>query len=49
MFSLVVSGAVQGECGEVDWLVAGVTAAGPALEEGLEQLDCLGKGQAGRG
>jgi hypothetical protein len=34
---------------EVDWLLAGLTAAGPAFEDRLEQSDCLRKGQAGRG
>jgi len=33
---------------EIDGLVAGVAAAGPALEQGLEQEDRLREGQAGR-
>jgi len=41
-------GWVQGEAVEIDWLLAGLAAAGPALEQWLEQLDCLGEGQAGR-
>ena len=39
---------VQEELDEVDRLLAGLTAAGPAFEQWLEQLDCLGEGQAGR-
>jgi hypothetical protein len=39
---------VQDQLDEIDWLLAGRAAAGPALEQRLEQLDCLGKGQAGR-
>jgi hypothetical protein len=39
---------VQQEFDEIDWLLAGLAAAGPALEQRLEQFDCLGKGQAGR-
>jgi hypothetical protein len=39
---------MEKELDEVDGLLAGGTAAGPALEQGLEQLDCLGEGQAGR-
>jgi hypothetical protein len=39
---------VQEELDEIDRLLAGLAAAGPALEEWLEQLDCLGEGQAGR-
>jgi hypothetical protein len=34
---------VQEELGEVDGLLAGLAAAGPALEQRLEQLDCLGE------
>jgi len=48
VLSFVVAGLVQEELDEVDGLLAGLTAAGPALEQRLEQLDCLGKGQAGR-
>jgi hypothetical protein len=33
---------VDGYLGGIDCLVAGGAAAGPALEEGLEQSDCLG-------
>ena len=33
---------------EVDGSLAGGAAAGPALEQWLEQSDCLGEGQAGR-
>ena len=33
---------------EVDGLLAGGAAAGPALEDWLEQEDCLWEGQAGR-
>jgi hypothetical protein len=47
--SFGLSGWVQGETVEFDWLLAGLAAAGPALEERLEQLDCLREGQAGRG
>ena len=39
---------MQGHAGQVDRLGAGGAAAGPALEDGLEQLDCLGEGQASR-
>jgi hypothetical protein len=46
-FAAVVK-AVQDEFDQVDWLLAGLTAAGPAFERWLEQLDCLGKGRAGR-
>ena len=40
---------MEGDLVEVDWLLAGLTAAGPALEDRLEQSDCLREGQAGRG
>ena len=33
---------------EIDWLLAGLAAAGPALEQWLEQEDRLREGQAGR-
>ncbi len=39
---------VDGYLSGIDRLMAGGAAAGPALEEGLEQSDCLGEGQAGR-
>ena len=39
---------MQDELDEVDRLLAGLAAAGPAIEQWLEQLNCLGKGQAGR-
>jgi hypothetical protein len=39
----------EGELVEVDWLLAGLAAAGPALEHWLEREDCLREGQAGRG
>jgi hypothetical protein len=45
----VVAVAAEWELGEVDWLLAGLTAAGPAFEDRLEQSDCLREGQAGRG
>jgi hypothetical protein len=35
--SFVVAGSVQEELDEVDWLLAGLAAAGPALEQRLEQ------------
>jgi hypothetical protein len=38
----------EGELVEVDWLLAGFAAAGPALEDRLEQSDCPGEVQAGR-
>jgi hypothetical protein len=34
---------------EIDELLAGLAAAGPAFEDRLEQEDRLRKGQAGRG
>jgi hypothetical protein len=40
---------MQGEVVEIDWSLTGLAAAGPALEEWLEQEDCLREGQAGRG
>jgi hypothetical protein len=40
---------MQGETVEIDWSLAGLAAAGPALEQWLEQVDCLREGQAGRG
>jgi hypothetical protein len=40
---------VKGESVEIDGLLAGLAAAGPALEQRLEQEDCLREGQAGRG
>jgi hypothetical protein len=39
---------MQGQVVEIDRLLTGVAAAGPALEERLEQEDCLREGQAGR-
>ncbi len=39
---LLVLWPVDGYLGGIDRLVAGGAAAGPALEEGLEQSDCLG-------
>jgi hypothetical protein len=39
---------VEEEVDEVNWLLAGLAAASPALEQWLEQEDGLGKGQAGR-
>jgi hypothetical protein len=39
---------MKAESVEIDWSLAGSAAAGPALEEWLEQEDCLGEGQAGR-
>jgi hypothetical protein len=48
VLSLVVKDPAQEELDEVNWLLAGLTAAGPAFEQWLEQVDCLGKGQAGR-
>ena len=39
---------MEEELDEVHRLTAGLAAAGPALEQWLEQEDCLGKGQAGR-
>jgi hypothetical protein len=32
---------MEGETVEIDWVLTGVTAAGPALKERLEQSDCL--------
>jgi len=46
--SLIVTGSAEEELDEVDGLVAGGAAAGPALEQRLEQFDCLGECQAGR-
>ena len=43
-----MTGSMEEELDKVDGLVAGGAAAGPALEQGLEQFDCLGKSQAGR-
>jgi hypothetical protein len=48
VLSFVVADSVQDELDRVDGLLAGLTAAGRALEQRLEQLDCLGKCQAGR-
>jgi len=42
-------GWVKGEPVEIDGVLARLAAAGPALEERLEQEDCLREGQAGRG
>jgi hypothetical protein len=39
----------QRESVEIDGLLAGLAAAGPALEQWLEQEDCLWERQAGRG
>jgi hypothetical protein len=39
---------MQAEPVEIDWSLAGLAAAGPALEERLEHVDCLREGQAGR-
>jgi hypothetical protein len=39
---------VKDQLDEVDGLLAGGAVAGPALEQWLEQLNCLGEGQAGR-
>ena len=41
--SFVVEHSVQDQLDEVDGLLAGLAAAGPALEQRLEQVDCLGK------
>jgi len=38
----------EGQVSEVDGLLAGGAAAGPAAHQWLEQENCLGKGQAGR-
>jgi hypothetical protein len=46
--SFVVEHSVQDQLDQIDGLLAGRAAAGPALEKWLEQLNCLGKGQAGR-
>jgi hypothetical protein len=35
---------VQDQLDQVDGLLAGGAAAGPALEQWLEQLNCLGEG-----
>jgi hypothetical protein len=43
-----MSASAQDQLDQVDGLLAGGTAAGPALEQRLEQQDCLGEGQAGR-
>jgi hypothetical protein len=48
VLSLVAAGSAQEELDEVDGLLAGLAAAGPALEQRLEQVDCLGECQAGR-
>jgi hypothetical protein len=40
---------MQVESIEIDWSLTGLAAAGPALEERLEQVDRLREGQAGRG
>jgi hypothetical protein len=45
----VVAVAAEGELDEVDWWLAGVTAAGPAFEDRLERSDRSREGQAGRG
>jgi hypothetical protein len=42
-------GWVKGEAVEIDGVLACLAAAGPALEQWLEQEDCLREGQAGRG
>jgi hypothetical protein len=39
----------DGQIGEIDWLVAGLAAAGPALEDRLHQQHGLRECQAGRG
>ena len=46
--SLSLCVAVKRQPVEIDWLLAGLAAAGPALEQGLEQEDRLREGQAGR-
>jgi hypothetical protein len=46
--SLGLGVVAQRELVEIDRLLAGVTAAGPALEKGLEQEDRLRERQAGR-
>jgi hypothetical protein len=46
--SLVLAGRMKVQLVEVDGLLAGGAAAGPAFEQWLEQSDCLGEGQAGR-
>lgn len=38
----------EGEVGEFYWLLAGVAVPGPAVEDGLEQADRLGEGEARR-
>jgi len=40
---------VESESVEVDWLVAGLAVAGPALEDRLQEPDGLFECQAGRG
>jgi hypothetical protein len=47
--SSALLGGVKREPVEIDGLLAGLTAAGPALEDRLEQEDRLREGQAGRG
>ena len=39
----------EGQVGEVDWLLAGLAAAGPALEDRLHQQHGLRECQSGRG
>jgi hypothetical protein len=38
----VLSVALQGELVEVDWLLAGLAAAGSALKDGVQGERCLG-------
>jgi hypothetical protein len=47
-FNSALLGGVKREPVQIDGLLAGLTAAGPAFEDRLEQEDCLREGQAGR-
>jgi hypothetical protein len=44
--SLVLAGCVEIELVDVDGLLAGLTVAGPALEDRLQQECCLLEGEA---
>ena len=48
MLLVLLGWAVEGELVEVDLLLAGGAAAGPALEDRLQELDGFRECQAGR-
>ena len=49
MLLLAFGWSAQRQIVEVDWLLTGEAAAGPALPDGLQQQHRLGECQAGRG